>query len=67
MPKLISCRSSGEKGFTRDQAQTAMRIMLRLKVAKLDIVSGRISVKHRAFLESDVIRTRSVTKTEFET
>jgi hypothetical protein len=45
-----------EKGFTREEAIKAMHTMLKLKVAKLDAVSGRISVKHGAFLSSEAIR-----------
>lgn len=45
-----------EKGFTREEANKAMRTMLKLKVAKLDPVGGRISMKHGAFWESDVLR-----------
>jgi type IV pilus biogenesis protein CpaD/CtpE len=45
-----------EKGFTRDEAAKAMRTMLKLKVAKMDAVNGRISVKHGAYLESAAIR-----------
>lgn len=44
------------QGFTREEGEKAMRVMLRLKVAKLDAVLGRISVKHGAFLEPDAIR-----------
>jgi hypothetical protein len=44
------------KGFTRDEAVRAMRTMLKLRVAKLDPVLGRISVTHGAFLDSDAIR-----------
>lgn len=44
-----------EKGFTRDEAIKAMNTMLKLKVAKLDPIIGRISVKHGAYLESEVI------------
>ena len=39
------------QGFTRQEAIKAMNTMLRLKVAKLDPVIGRIEVKHGAFLE----------------
>lgn len=45
-----------EKGFSRDEATRAMRTMLRLKVAKLDPVIGRILVKHGGYLDSDAIR-----------
>jgi hypothetical protein len=45
-----------ERGFTRDEAIMVMQTMLRLKLAKLDPVIGRISVKHGALLESETIR-----------
>lgn len=45
-----------EKGFTRDEAIKFMQAVLRLKLAKLDPVLGRINVKHGALLESKVIR-----------
>lgn len=45
-----------EKGFTRAEAQKAMRTMLKLKVAKLDAVGGKINVVHGAYLESDSLR-----------
>jgi hypothetical protein len=44
------------KGFSRSEAVKAMGTMLKLKVAKLDAVSGVINVKHGAFLEVDVIK-----------
>jgi hypothetical protein len=44
------------KGFTADEARKAMGIMLKLKVAKLDAVNGRIGVTHGMYLETDVIR-----------
>lgn len=44
------------KGFTKEEATKAMTTMLKLKVAKMDAVIGRISVKHGAYLEVDVIR-----------
>lgn len=45
-----------EKGFTHEEATKAMHTMLKLKVAKLDVRIGRITVKHGAFLEPAVIR-----------
>jgi len=42
--------------ISRPEAEKAMRTMLRLKVAKLDAVSGVIRVKHGAYLEPDAIR-----------
>lgn len=45
-----------EKGFTREEANKAMRTMLKLKVAKLDPVGGCITMKHGAFWEADVLR-----------
>ena len=45
-----------EKGFSREEAIKAMGTMLRLKVAKLDPVNGRIDVKHGAFLDAAAIR-----------
>jgi predicted TIM-barrel enzyme len=45
-----------EKGFTKDEAFKAMRTMLKLKVAKLDAIIGRITVKHGAYLEASSIR-----------
>lgn len=45
-----------EKGFTREDAFKAMHTMLKLKVAKLDPIIGRISVKHGAYLEIEAIR-----------
>lgn len=45
-----------EKGFTHEEATKAMRTMLKLKVAKLSIGTGRIAVKHGAFLELSAIR-----------
>jgi hypothetical protein len=45
-----------EKGFTKEEATKAMNTMLKLKLAKMDAVIGRISVKHGAYLEVDVIR-----------
>lgn len=45
-----------ERGFTRAEAEKAMRTMLKLKVAKLDPISGRINVKHGAFLDPEAIR-----------
>lgn len=44
------------KGFTREDAVKAMNTMLKLKVAKLDPVSGVINVRHGAFLEKEVIQ-----------
>ena len=44
------------KGFNREEAVKAMGVMLKLKVAKLDAVSGTIRVKHGIYLEVDVIR-----------
>ena len=44
------------KGFTKPEAEKAMATMLKLKVAKMDAVGGRITVKHGAYLEEDVIR-----------
>ena len=44
------------KGFNEADATKAMKTMLKLKVAKLDAVSGVINVKHGAFLEADVIK-----------
>ena len=41
---------------SRADATKAMRAMLRLKVAKLDAVSGRINVKHGAYLDREVIQ-----------
>ena len=41
--------------ITRDEAFKAMRTMLKLKVAKLDAVGGRITVKHGAYLETSAI------------
>jgi hypothetical protein len=45
-----------ERGFARDEANKAMRTMLKLKVAKLDAVNGRISVVHGAYLDHQAIR-----------
>ena len=45
-----------ERGFTRDEADKAMRTMLKLKVAKMDAVNGRISVVHGAYLDHQAIR-----------
>lgn len=44
------------QGFTETEATKAMRTMLKLKVAKLDPIIGRISVKHGAYLEPDALR-----------
>jgi hypothetical protein len=41
---------------TKAEAVRAMHTMLKLKVAKMDAVSGEIRVKHGAYLEADVIR-----------
>jgi phage-related protein (TIGR01555 family) len=43
-------------GITEAEAEKAMRTMLKLKVAKLDPIIGRIDVKHGAFLEPEAIR-----------
>jgi hypothetical protein len=40
----------------RADAEKAMRVMLKLKVAKLDPIIGVINVKHGVYLEPDVIR-----------
>lgn len=45
-----------EKGFNREDAFKAMRTMLKLKVAKLDPIIGRISVKHGVYLERNSIQ-----------
>lgn len=45
-----------ERGFTREEAEKAMRTMLRLRVAKLDPIGGTIRVTHGAFLDPPAIR-----------
>jgi hypothetical protein len=45
-----------QASISKDDAIKAMRAMLKMKVAKLDAVSGRISVKHGAYLDADVIK-----------
>jgi len=45
-----------EKGFTRKQAEKIMTVYLKNKIAKLDAAMGRITVKHGAFWELDVLR-----------
>ena len=42
-------------GCTEAQAAKVMNLYLKNKIAKLDPVIGRVSVKHGAFLERDVI------------
>jgi len=42
-------------GINREDAAKAMATMLKLKVAKLDAVIGRITVKHGAYLEASAI------------
>lgn len=44
------------KGFSQSDSIKAMRTMLKLKVAKLDAVSGTIRVKHGAFLDNSAIQ-----------
>jgi hypothetical protein len=44
------------KGFSRADAAKAVSTLLRLKIAKLDAVTGSWSVKHGAFLDVDVLR-----------
>ena len=45
-----------EKGFTKTEAEKAMLALLKLKAAKLDPVMGRITMKHGAYWEGDVLR-----------
>jgi hypothetical protein len=41
--------------ISKADAFKALRTMLKLKVAKMDAVNGRISVKNGAYLDHDVI------------
>lgn len=45
-----------EKGFTREEAVKAMRVLLRLKMAKLNPVLGRIVMVRGVFWDADVLR-----------
>ena len=45
-----------ERGLSAEDAERAMRTLLRLKVAKLDVQLGRINVAHGMYLEPDVLR-----------
>ena len=42
-------------GITEAEAEKVMALYLKEKIAKIDHVNGRISVKHGVFLEADVI------------
>jgi hypothetical protein len=41
---------------TKAEAEKVMAYYLKHKIAKMDAVIGRISVKHGAYLDADVIR-----------
>lgn len=45
-----------EKGFTKDEAGKVMLTLLKLKMAKLDPVMGRITMKHGAYWDNEVFR-----------
>ena len=42
--------------LTREQAADAFAAFRKCKIVKIDMVCGTFSVKHGAFLESDVLR-----------
>lgn len=43
-------------GCNKAEAKKVMRLYLKERLAKCDAVIGRITVKHGAYLEADVIR-----------
>lgn len=43
-------------GITEDEAKLALATFRKAKVTKLDLGIGRMTVKHGAFLDRDVIR-----------
>lgn len=43
-------------GCSLEQGRAVTDLYLELRVAKLDAVSGRVSVKHGSFLDTDVIK-----------